>query len=81
MAGAEDFDQKPEVSNQSTLATCALFFAYLVSYHCAPQLDKALDRVSHEFRRQFKIIRSDEASDTSILGNPLMGQGLASPER
>jgi hypothetical protein len=74
MPGAEGCGQKLEVLNQLTFAICALSFAYLASSVWVALLQESLYKISHELSKDdCKIILPDEASDISVLGNPLMG--------
>ena len=79
-----DLDQMSEVCNQLTLALCALFLSYVVFYVCAHHyLMKfwgLLNEVSLDPTRAYlKIVLPDDASDTSVLGNPLRGYDTGSP--
>jgi hypothetical protein len=79
-----DLDQMSEVCNQLTLAFCALFFAYVVFYvrahHYLMKFWGLLNEVSLDPTRGYlKIVLPDDASDTSVLGNPLRGYGNDSP--
>jgi hypothetical protein len=79
-----DLDQMSEGRNQLTLAFCALFLAYVVFYVCVhhylTKFWELLNEVSLDPTRGYlKIVLPDDASDTSVLGNPLRGYGNGSP--